>query len=309
MSKEITKNIIICGATATGKTHIAEKLALGLNGEIVSADSMQIYKKMNIGTAKEELSVKQHMINICEPDEEYSVYNYSYQARMVIEQLNKNNKIAIICGGTGLYIDSLLYKMNYGALKENDPIIKIEIENNLKKYGPRYIYNELINIDPKTAAKIHVNNIRRITRALYLCRMNNNKPISQIQKKIPENKYILYIIDRDRDKLIDRINLRVEKMFNLGLRNEVTNLLRSGYTFDLQSMQAIGYKEWNNFFYNSETEQQVKDKILVNTRQYAKRQVTWFKNQYINVGQYCLIKKEEDMDEFIYNTIKLFKEN
>lgn len=309
MSKEITKNIIICGATATGKTHIAEKLALGLNGEIVSADSMQIYKKMNIGTAKEELSVKQHMINICEPDEEYSVYNYSYQARMVIEQLNKNNKIAIICGGTGLYIDSLLYKMNYGALKENDPIIKIEIENNLKKYGPRYIYNELINIDPKTAAKIHVNNIRRITRALYLCRMNNNKPISEIQKKIPENKYILYIIDRDRDKLIDRINLRVEKMFNLGLRNEVTNLLRSGYTFDLQSMQAIGYKEWNNFFYNSETEQQVKDKILVNTRQYAKRQVTWFKNQYINVGQYCLIKKEEDMDEFIYNTIKLFKEN
>lgn len=309
MSKEITKNIIICGATATGKTHIAEKLALGLNGEIVSADSMQIYKKMNIGTAKEELSVKQHMINICEPDEEYSVYNYSYQARMVIEQLNNNNKIAIICGGTGLYIDSLLYKMNYGALKENDPIIKIEIENNLKKYGPRYIYNELINIDPKTAAKIHVNNIRRITRALYLCRMNNNKPISEIQKKIPENKYILYIIDRDRDKLIDRINLRVEKMFNLGLRNEVTNLLRSGYTFDLQSMQAIGYKEWNNFFYNSETEQQVKDKILVNTRQYAKRQVTWFKNQYINVGQYCLIKKEEDMDEFIYNTIKLFKEN
>lgn len=309
MSKEITKNIIICGATATGKTHIAEKLALGLNGEIVSADSMQIYKKMNIGTAKEELSVKQHMINICEPDEEYSVYNYSYQARMVIEQLNKNNKIAIICGGTGLYIDSLLYKMNYGSLKENDPIIKIEIENNLKKYGPRYIYNELINIDPKTAAKIHVNNIRRITRALYLCRMNNNKPISEIQKKIPENKYILYIIDRDRDKLIDRINLRVEKMFNLGLRNEVTNLLRSGYTFDLQSMQAIGYKEWNNFFYNSETEQQVKDKILVNTRQYAKRQVTWFKNQYINVGQYCLIKKEEDMDEFIYNTIKLFKEN
>jgi tRNA dimethylallyltransferase len=309
MSKEITKNIIICGATATGKTHIAEKLALGLNGEIVSADSMQIYKKMNIGTAKEELSVKQHMINICEPDEEYSVYNYSYQARMVIEQLNNNNKIAIICGGTGLYIDSLLYKMNYGALKQNDPIIKIEIENNLKKYGPRYIYNELINIDPKTAAKIHVNNIRRITRALYLCRMNNNKPISQIQKKIPENKYILYIIDRDRDKLIDRINLRVEKMFNLGLRNEVTNLLRSGYTFDLQSMQAIGYKEWNNFFYNSETEQQVKDKILVNTRQYAKRQVTWFKNQYINVGQYCLIKKEEDMDEFIYNTIKLFKEN
>jgi tRNA dimethylallyltransferase len=309
MSKEITKNIIICGATATGKTHIAEKLALGLNGEIVSADSMQIYKKMNIGTAKEELSVKQHMINICEPDEEYSVYNYSYQARMVIEQLNKNNKIAIICGGTGLYIDSLLYKMNYGALKQNDPIIKIEIENNLKKYGPRYIYNELINIDPKTAAKIHVNNIRRITRALYLCRMNNNKPISQIQKKIPENKYILYIIDRDRDKLIDRINLRVEKMFNLGLRNEVTNLLRSGYTFDLQSMQAIGYKEWNNFFYNSETEQQVKDKILVNTRQYAKRQVTWFKNQYINVGQYCLIKKEEDIDEFLYNTIKLFKEN
>jgi len=309
MSKEITKNIIICGATATGKTHIAEKLALGLNGEIVSADSMQIYKKMNIGTAKEELSVKQHMINICEPDEEYSVYNYSYQARMVIEQLNNNNKIAIICGGTGLYIDSLLYKMNYGALKQNDPIIKIEIENNLKKYGPRYIYNELINIDPKTAAKIHVNNIRRITRALYLCRMNNNKPISEIQKKIPENKYILYIIDRDRDKLIDRINLRVEKMFNLGLRNEVTNLLRSGYTFDLQSMQAIGYKEWNNFFYNSETEQQVKDKILVNTRQYAKRQVTWFKNQYINVGQYCLIKKEEDMDEFIYNTIKLFKEN
>ena len=309
MSKEITKNIIICGATATGKTHIAEKLALGLNGEIVSADSMQIYKKMNIGTAKEELSVKQHMINICEPDEEYSVYNYSYQARMVIEQLNKNNKIAIICGGTGLYIDSLLYKMNYGALKQNDPIIKIEIENNLKKYGPRYIYNELINIDPKTAAKIHVNNIRRITRALYLCRMNNNKPISEIQKKIPENKYILYIIDRDRDKLIDRINLRVEKMFNLGLRNEVTNLLRSGYTFDLQSMQAIGYKEWNNFFYNSETEQQVKDKILVNTRQYAKRQVTWFKNQYINIGQYCLFKKEEDIDEFLYNTIKLFKEN
>lgn len=309
MSKEITKNIIICGATATGKTHIAEKLALGLNGEIVSADSMQIYKKMNIGTAKEELSVKQHMINICEPDEEYSVYNYSYQARMVIEQLNNNNKIAIICGGTGLYIDSLLYKMNYGALKQNDPIIKIEIENNLKKYGPRYIYNELINIDPKTAAKIHVNNIRRITRALYLCRMNNNKPISEIQKKIPENKYILYIIDRDRDKLIDRINLRVEKMFNLGLRNEVTNLLRSGYTFDLQSMQAIGYKEWNNFFYNSETEQQVKDKILVNTRQYAKRQVTWFKNQYINIGQYCLFKKEEDIDEFLYNTIKLFKEN
>lgn len=308
MNSLTKQNIIICGATATGKTIIAEKLALALDGEIVSADSMQIYKKMNIGTAKEDLSVKQHMINICEPDEEYSVFNFSTQARQVIRQINNSNRVAIICGGTGLYIDSIIYKMNYGLQRTDNPLIKTEIENDLKTHGPIFIYNELLKLDPITAKKIHVNNIRRITRALYLCRINN-KPISEIQEKIPENNFRIFIIERNREDLISRINIRVEKMFNMGLKNEVTSLLNAGYSYNLQSMQAIGYKEWKEFFSGNISEEQVKDKIFINTRQYAKRQITWFKNQYINIGQYFLLENEQDIDDLISKTIKLYKEN
>lgn len=290
--------IIICGATSTGKTNISAQLAYSLSTEIISADSMQIYKNMNIGTAKETLKIKQHMIDICEPDCNFTVYDYSTQALALIDKINSTNKLPIICGGTGLYINSLLYKMNFGGNMQDKPDIMELIESNLAKYGKNYIYDELNKYDPESARNIHPNNIRRVCRTLYLCLLND-KPLSQVKIKKERSGFDIYVICRNRIELRNRIEERVNNMFNLGLKDEIDSLIKKGYLFSLQSMQGIGYKEWEKYFSNIETEEDVKKQIILNTNKYMKRQETWFRNQYRDIAGYVNINSLEDETIFV----------
>ncbi len=289
------KTIILCGPTACGKTEIAQKAAIKFKGEIISADSIQIYKGLDIGTAKEKTIVSQHLIDICNPNENFSVYDYSLKANATIKEIFSRQILPIVCGGTGLYIDSLVYSMNFGGTRTENKEIEEEINLELEKFGNNYIYDKLLNIDPESAAKIHPNNSRRVARTLYLCLLNG-KPLSKVNTKIVNPNIVLIVISRNRDELRHRIHERIDRMIASGLKNEVASLLEQGYNFQMQSLQGIGYKEWKDYFSGQISEEEVKKLILSNTNTYAKRQDTWFNNQYKDIAKYfnLSIKNSED---------------
>ncbi len=276
------KLAIICGPTASGKTYIAEKIALANNMEIISADSMQIYMDMDIGTAKEKaLKVKQHMIDIIKPNEEYNVFMYQKAVNEILNNPNNTSKKYVVCGGTGLYIDSLYYKMNFGHGFEKDDLeLKSRLDKALKDFGKQYVYNMLVQSDPEAAMELHPNNSRRVLRALYLV-MLHNKPLSQLQKKEINEGVKIIILQTNREKLRLRVESRVDKMLKMGLLDEV-NMLINKYdlTFQCQSLNGIGYKEWEPYFCGKASVESIRDAIITNTMRYAKRQVTWFNNQY-----------------------------
>lgn len=275
----MNKIIIIAGPTASGKTSISVEIAKHLDTEIISCDSMQIYKNMNIGTAKvtkEEMHcIKHHMIDIVNPNVEYSVAEYSNSAKEIIKSLHNKNKIPVICGGTGLYIDSLLYPLTMGA---KDDQVRSQLQKELETYGPEYMHNKLKEIDPKEAEKIHMNNTKRVLRALEIYQINGSIK-SDLNDREQNLNYdtLLICLDMNRNLLYSRINKRVDIMFEQGLENEVQSLLDSGMNFNMQSMKAIGYKEFNDYYVNNLTIEQVKELIKTNSRHYAKRQITWFK--------------------------------
>ncbi|MDE6188695.1 MAG: tRNA (adenosine(37)-N6)-dimethylallyltransferase MiaA [Clostridia bacterium] len=276
----MNKIVIIAGATASGKSDFAIDIAEKLNGEIVSCDSMQIYKNMDIGTAKikegEMRGVKHHIIDIVEPFEEFSVGEYSQKAKQVISEIIARGAAPIIVGGTGLYIDSIIYPMTFGGSK--DIAIRKELEQEYEKFGGEYMYRKLVEIDPDDANKIHPNNVKRVLRALEIYRINGKRK-SDLQELGRSLEYDcrMVVLNPPRDLLYERINIRVERMFKNDLQLEVEKLLENGVSFDMQSMQAIGYKEFKPFFDGEIDETQLKEKIKQNSRNYAKRQVTWLK--------------------------------
>ena len=273
--------IIICGATASGKSALATEIAKKVNGEIVSCDSMQIYKYMDIGTAKEcDLPVPQHLIDVIEPDVKFSVFDYREHAIPVIKDIISRGKTPIIAGGTGLYINSLLYNMEYGGEYEDSPELKTALQKELEEKGAEYMHNRLMQLDEKSAQKIHYNNIKRVLRALYVVTLTGKPISSQKAELTPIMPFKLFVVKKDRKTLAERIEKRVDVMLNNGLEKEVASLLQKGYTFDMQSMEAIGYKEWKEYFLGTATLEETREKIIVNTRKYAKRQDTWFNNQY-----------------------------
>ena len=277
--------LIICGPTASGKTALAIECAKLLNTEIISADSMYIYKKLSIGTAKpsfEEMSgIKHHIIDVVNPDENFSVSDYRNLALPIIDSLIDNNKIPIICGGTGFYINSILYDLSYGHGSANIEV-REKYKELAKTYGNEYVYEHLKSVDLDSAKKLHFNDLKRVIRALEIYYGGTKK--SEIKDDFtPKYDYKAYSINHDRATLYDRINRRVDKMISDGLIDEIKDLLDSGVTKDAQCMQAIGYKEILEYFENNITLEQAIELIKLNSRHYAKRQMTFFKK--LNVEQ------------------------
>lgn len=273
--------IIICGATASGKSALATEIAKKVNGEIVSCDSMQIYKYMDIGTAKEcNLLVPQHLVDVIEPDVKFSVFDYRERAIPIIKDIISRGKTPIIAGGTGLYINSLLYNMEYGGEYVDNPELKASLQAEFEEKGAEYMHARLAQLDEVSAQKIHYNNVKRVLRALYVTILTGKPVSSQKAELTPIAPFKLFVVRKDRKTLAERIEKRVDVMLNEGLEREVTTLIEKGYTFDMQSMEAIGYKEWKEYIEGTSTLEETREKIIVNTRKYAKRQETWFNNQY-----------------------------
>ena len=279
MSETFGKMIIICGPTASGKTGVAVEVAHLLKTEIISADSMNIYKGLNVGTAKpteqEKQNVKHHLIDVAEPFDTFSVGDYREKAKPVVDNLIKSGKIPVVCGGTGFYINSLLYDLSYGNVK-GDLTVRQKYFDMAEKFGAESVYAVLKEKDVKSAEKLHPNDLKRVIRALEICENGTKK--SEISDELkPLYDYSAFAIDYDREILYDRIEKRVDKMLNSGLVEEVKGLMDKGVSLNNQCMQGIGYKEIYSFLSGEITLEKATEMIKLNTKHYAKRQITFFK--------------------------------
>ncbi|KPB03743.1 tRNA (adenosine(37)-N6)-dimethylallyltransferase MiaA [Bacillus sp. CHD6a] len=275
--------IVIIGPTAVGKTKTSVELAKRINGEIISGDSMQIYKTMDIGTAKikkEEMQeIPHYLIDIKEPQEAYSVAEFQQDVRNKIDEITSRGRIPIIVGGTGLYIQSVLYDYQFSE-SGKDEETRLRFEKRSQEIGVEKLHQELAEIDPKSAANIHPNNVRRVIRALEIFH-TTGKTMSEYQDtQQPEPLYDIALIGltMDREVLYERINLRVDLMMEEGLLSEVQTLYDKGIR-NCQSIQAIGYKELYAYLDGKVTLEQAVDDLKQNSRRYAKRQLTWFRNK------------------------------
>ena len=280
MKKE--KVIVICGPTASGKTALSIELAKKINGEIVSCDSMQIYKDMNIGTAKpsiEEMQgIKHYMIDIISPDERYSVADYKKQAKEAIKEILSKGKVPIVVGGTGLYVDSLIYEIDYPEI-EFDEKYREELDQEVEERGLEALYEKAKEIDEEAIKKISPNDKKRILRILeiYHATGKNKTEQEKESRKTPvEFDYKVFALNMDREKLYDRINKRVDIMIENGLIEEVENIYKKYNKFPT-AMQGLGYKEVVQYLEKRLTKEEMIEKIKQETRKFAKRQLTWFR--------------------------------
>lgn len=299
------KILVLAGPTAVGKTALSIELAKKLNDEIISTDSMQIYKYMDIGSAKittEEMDgIKHHMIDVTTPDKPFSVVDFKNMAQPIIDDLLSKDKLPILTGGTGLYINALTCNMNFTDAT-NDEAYRLELEELAKEHGDIYIHNMLKDIDPVSYESIHPNNRKRVIRALEVYKVTN-KPFSSFNagEDFYKSKYDVhyYVLNMDREKLYQRINKRVDIMFEKGLLNECIKLKENGYNSLMQAMQGIGYKEVLMYLENSISLEEATEMIKQGSRNYAKRQLTWFRKD----PRAIFLNKDELSDEEIINII------
>ena len=301
------KVIVICGPTASGKTSLSIQLAKQINGEIISSDSMQIYKEMNIGTAKptiEEMDgIKHYLIDFVEPNQRYSVAEFKKDAEQAIVEILQKGKTPIIVGGTGLYVDSLIYGIEYQDIKLDEKYRK-ELEEIAENEGLENLYEKAKKIDSKAMEKISPNDKKRIIRVLEIYKATGKtKTEQEIESRKQEVKYDykVFAINMDREKLYDRINKRVDIMIEQGLIKEVEDLLKKYNEFPT-AMQGLGYKEVVEHIEGKLTKEEMIEKIKMETRRYAKRQITWFKKN----KQTIWIDGQKDKSEnikFILNNI------
>lgn len=272
--------LVICGATATGKTALAVECAKLMQSEVISADSQLIYRGLNIGTAKptaaEMGGVVHHMIDIVDPKEAFSVSDYRERALPIVEGLLNKGKVPVICGGTGFYINSLLFDFSYGGA-QGDKKIRDKYQKILEEKGSEYLFDLLKEVDEPSSRTIHPNDTKRVIRALEIFEVSGRKKSDQSDDNKPKFNYVAVAIDYPRDELYARIQRRVELMFENGLKEEVRSLLANGVDSSCQSMQAIGYKEVIDGLINGYSDSTMRDIITKNTRHYAKRQLTFFK--------------------------------
>ena len=272
--------IVICGPTASGKTSLGIEIAKRINGEIISADSMQLYKYMNVGTAKpteeEKEGIPHHMLDICTPDEEYNVSRYKEDATKCIEDIISRGKTPIIVGGTGLYIDTLVRGIEFNEI-ENDIEYRNQLEEMVKENGIDFLFEELTKVDPESAKQIDKNNVRRVIRALEIYKVTGRKKSDLDKESVKGSKYNfqVYGILWDREILYNRINERVDIMLNTGLVEEVKEL-REKYNLSKTALQGIGYKEVIKYLDNEYSYEDMVNAIKQESRRYAKRQMTWF---------------------------------
>ena len=276
------KVIVIGGPTASGKSNLAVELAKHINGEIISADSMQIYKEMNIGTAKitrnEMQGIKHYMIDIISPEDRYSVSEYKKQAELAIEEILNKGKTPIIVGGTGLYIDSLIYGIEFEQ-EEFDEDYRNYLNDLAEKEGTEKLYEMALKIDEQAMQKISKNDKKRMIRVLEIYH-KTGKTKTEREKLSRQNEikydYKIFAINIEREKLYERINNRVDKMIEQGLIKEVQDIYNKYSKFPT-SMQGLGYKEVVKYIKNEISYEEMKEEIKKMTRHYAKRQITWFK--------------------------------
>ncbi len=277
------KVVVVLGPTASGKTALSIELAKRFDGEIVSADSMQVYKYMDIGTAKpteqERQGIKHYLVDEVTPDEEFSVAKFQELAYKYIGEIIDRGKLPIVVGGTGLYIDSLLYNINYTETV-SDWEFREQMQKEAELKGNEFLHEKLAKIDPEAAARIHPNDLKRIIRALEVYRYTG-VPISVHQKASrqtpPRYDYIVIGLTMDRDRLYERINRRVDKMLEEGLLDEVIRLDKMGYTKKSTAMQGLGYKEFLPYLRGETSLEEAVSLLKRDTRHYAKRQLTWFR--------------------------------
>ncbi len=302
-----SKIIVVCGSTASGKTALAVDLAKRYDGEVVSADSVAIYKGLDVGSAKptkEEMQgVKHYMIDVVSPFDEFSVSDYESAALPIVNDILSRGKLPIICGGTGFYINSVLYKMSYGNSKGNAEI-RNKYEKIVAEKGNEVAYEILKRVDPATAEKLHPNDKMRVIRALEIFESSGVRKSDIKDEMTPRFDFIAIMPTYDREILYNRINLRVDRMFENGLEEEVRGLLKSGLTLENQSMQGIGYKETAEAILNGS--EMPLDTIKLNTRHYAKRQITFFKRFHNiftvdNLGDGSFEKVCKIADNFLKN--------
>lgn len=272
------KIIVVCGPTASGKSALAVEIALKFGGEIISADSVSVYKGLDIGSAKpseeEKKDVPHYLIDVASPKDSFSVGDYEELAVPAVEDISGRGKIPIICGGTGFYVNSVLYRMSYG-LSKGDIGIRRKYERAAEEKGREFVYSILKEKDPETAAKLHPNDLVRVIRALEIFDATGVKKSDIKDEMVPRYDFIALMPTLPREILYERINARVDNMMSCGLTSEVRSLLESGVTLEDQCMQGIGYKETAEAILSGAeipTEQ-----IKMNTRRYAKRQITFFK--------------------------------
>lgn len=270
--------VIITGPTGIGKTELSLDLAKKYGGEIISSDSMQIYKKLNIGTAKIDLdktSIPHHMIDIIDPSDNFTVADFKNEAKKIITDINNRGGLPFLVGGTGLYINSLVYNLDFTET-EPDYEYRDELREILEEEGSEFLYEKLQDQDRDMAEKIHKNNGQRIIRALEILKSGNKKGDNFRQENKDYN--LIYIgLNMDRYKLYEKINQRVDKMIELGLVDEVKILLAEGLDKNSQSLKAIGYKEVIAYLDDEMNFDEMVDLIKKNSRHYAKRQLTWFR--------------------------------
>ncbi|MBR5518537.1 MAG: tRNA (adenosine(37)-N6)-dimethylallyltransferase MiaA [Clostridia bacterium] len=275
--------IVITGPTASGKTAMSVEVAKILGAEIVNADSMQIYKYMDIGTAKptveERQGIPHHLIDIVNPDEQFSVARYCECAKQAIDSIHKKGKPAVMVGGTGLYVDSLVNNIQFSEI-EPDEEYRAKTDALAEEKGNEYIYNMLMEIDPDSAGKISVSDRKRIIRALEVYHLTG-KTITwhnEQSRSVPSPyNTTMFAIDVERDVLYDKINRRVDIMMDMGLVDEVKSIVEMGIGKDTTAMQAIGYKEIVQYLEGEITMEEAVDKIKQGSRRYAKRQLTWYR--------------------------------
>lgn len=274
---------ILAGPTGIGKTSISIRIAKALGGEIISADSMQIYKEMDIGSAKvspqEMEGVPHHIIDFLSPAENFSVAEFSEMAKENIDSITNRNKLPMVVGGTGLYINSLIYNYSFAA-SNKDEAYRAELEKLAAEKGVEYVHEMLKDVDMESYQRLFPNDLKRVIRALEVYKVSGI-PISEAMKKddiydIPYNIHY-YVLNMDRAALYERINKRVDIMMDRGLLDEVKKLSTEGYTKDMQSMKGIGYKELLEYLEGSVTLEKAVENIKQFSRNYAKRQLTWFR--------------------------------
>ncbi len=302
--------IVVAGPTASGKTALAIHLAEKFGGEVVSADSMQIYKKLNIGTAKptpdEQKAVPHHMIDILDINESFSVVDYCSMAHKVIEDIVKRGHLPIIAGGTGLYIDSLVNDEDFSSAAENRAL-REELTLLAEKEGNEKVHEILSRLDPEAAKNLHPNNLKRVIRAIEIIKETGKSLSESIKREEAESRYdaLYFVLSHDRKVLYDRIDKRVDMMVADGLVEEAKWLFETIENENATCLQAIGYKEFKGYFEGTVSLEEASEELKKDTRHYAKRQMTWFRR---NERAKLLDCTAEPFAEAVYLTEKFLSE-
>ena len=302
--------IILTGPTAVGKTELSIALAKSIGGEIISADSMQVYKYMDIGTAKirsEEMDgVPHHLIDFLEPDVAFNVAMFKDLAKSAVEDIYSRGRIPILVGGTGFYIQALLYDIDFSE-EDSDSSIRKELETLAEVKGAAFLHEKLREVDPESAEQIHANNVKRVIRALEYYQLHGEKISTHNEtERHKESPYdfLYFVLTHDRQVLYERIEKRIDQMIDHGLISEVDNLLKKGYDSSLVSMQGLGYKELIPYLQKKCTLDEAIYVLKRDTRHFAKRQLTWFRRERnVRWLDKSLVSSDEEILKEILNTI------